>query len=792
MPSDDASSSTNPASPSVFKSTQSPDLADSLREASLREASRRERNIQQANSRIASRYQAQTQDSTASEAVLDTEMLLDAAGSLIVVFNRQGKIKRFNRTCEVTTGYTEKEVQGHCVWDFLLIPEERIAMQGVFRRLINGQTNSYYESTWLGKGYEKHVIAWSNTVLTNPLGEVDFIVASGIEVTEQRRSRRQLEGQYRHSHLLAEITRKVRQSLELKEILQTTVSEVQGLLGCDHVFILQAPPMPSQVPGQVPSQVPGQVPSQTPGQQQIRLAAEALTDFAQGPSQSLLHRPWPHNPLLQPGYVDHYRQQSISVTDTMGGPGVAPEIADILDQLAVKSELAVPILTGGPSEASDGDPDSKEKFWGLLVAHQCFQSRRWSPLEIDLMQQLANQIGVAIDHAQLLEHLEDIVVERTAKLTRTNQQLRREMDERIRTEGALRRSENQLRLITNALPALVAYIDIYHRYRFNNYAYETWYDIPYQQIKGRQVSDIVSMSVYQQMLPYLEEALTGKKVTYEAEMIQSSGDRLWTSISYIPDIQEGVVKGLFSLVSDISDRKAAEQMKDEFVSVASHELRTPLTSIHGSLKLLATGRLGELTQQGQELVNIAIKNTDRLTRLINDVLDLERMGSGQVAIAPIRCRVSELLYNATEAMQPMADEYNIHISVRIAQDAAKDNAENAYVLAAPDQVMQALTNLLSNAIKFSPKGSTVSVGARSLNSKIEFFVKDTGRGIPGNKLETIFERFQQVDSSDARERGGTGLGLAICREIIQQHQGRIWVRSIHGQGSTFYFTLPKP
>ena len=106
--------------------------------------------------------------------------------------------------------------------------------------------------------------------------------------------------------------------------------------------------------------------------------------------------------------------------------------------------------------------------------------------------------------------------------------------------------------------------------------------------------------------------------------------------------------------------------------------------------------------------------------------------------------------------------------------------------------MQALTNLLSNAIKFSPKGETVWLGAKSQNNKVEFFVKDVGRGIPGDKLETIFERFQQVDSSDARERGGTGLGLAICREIIQQHQGRIWVRSIHGQGSTFYFTLPKP
>ena len=685
MPSGDASSTAGSSFHSASEVMPNEVAESTVQADGFREASDRDRTIYPANSRIAN-YQAQAQESATPEAVLDNEALLDAAGSLIVVFNRQGEIKRFNRTCEITTGYTEQEVQGRCVWDLLLIPEERTAMQGVFRRLIDGQTNSYYESTWLGKGHEKHVIAWSNTVVMNPLGQVDFIVASGIEVTEQRRSRRQLEGQYRHSHLLAEITQKVRQSLELKEILQTTVSEVQGLLGCDHVFILQAP--------------------QIPGQGRIRLAAESLTDLAQGPSQSLLHRPWPHNPLLHPGYVDHYRQQSVSVIDTMGGPGVAPDIVDILDQLAVKSELAVPILTSGSGESSlsesfsgalekdsggyEGEPtagEPKERFWGLLAAHQCFQSRRWSPLEIDLMQQLANQIGVAIDHAELLEHLEDIVVERTAKLTHTNQQLRREMDERIRTESALRHSEKQLRLITNALPALVAYIDIYHRYRFNNYAYETWYDIPYQRIKGRQVSDIVSMAVYQQMLPYLEEALTGKKVTYEAEMIQSSGDRLWTSISYIPDIQAGVVKGLFSLVSDISDRKAAEQMKDEFVSVASHELRTPLTSIHGSLKLLATGRLGALNQQGQELVNIAIKNTDRLTRLINDVLDLERMSSGQVAIAPTNCQVSDLLRSAAEAMQPMADEYHVRLSVRVPEEAFKntsqDVSENVCVLAPP-------------------------------------------------------------------------------------------------------------
>ncbi|MEM9947460.1 MAG: ATP-binding protein [Cyanobacteria bacterium P01_D01_bin.36] len=701
------------------------------------------------------------------EAILDTETLLNVAGSLIVVFDRQGKIKRFNRTCETVTGYTELAVQGHCVWDFLLIPEERTAMKGIFHQLTHGQTNTYYESTWVGKAGETHVIAWSNTVLANPLGRVDFIISSGIEVTEQRRSRRQLEGQYRQSHLLVEITQKVRESLELKEILQTTVSEVQALLGCDHVFILQAPP-----------------------NSLVHLAAEAITDFAQGPAQSLLSRPWPANPLLQPSYVDHYRRQSISVIDAMDGSGVAPEIVAILKQLAVKSELAVPILAHAhPDEGAENG--HKDNFWGLLIAHHCTQSRRWSPLEIDLMQQLANQIGVAINHAQLLEHLEDIVIERTAKLTKTNQQLRREMDERLRTESALRRSEKQLRLITNALPALVAYIDIHHRYRFNNYAYETWYDIPYQKIKGRQVSDIVSLEVYQQMLPYLEEALTGEKVTFELEMIQSSGERLWASISYIPDIQEGRVKGIFSLVSDISDRKAAEHMKDEFVSVVSHELRTPLTSVHGSLKLLATGRLGDLNPQGQELVDIALKNTERLTRLINDVLDLERMSSGKVRLTPVVCPVPDLLHSAAEAMGAMANEYNIKLAIK--------PADALQVYAEPDQLMQALTNLLSNAIKFSPKGATVWMQARPVDSggepadkRVEFSVKDVGRGIPSDKLETIFERFQQVDTSDARERGGTGLGLAICREIIQQHQGRIWVKSIHGKGSTFYFTLPQP
>ncbi len=733
--------------------------------------------------------------------ILDTEAILDTAGTLIVVFNRQGEIQRFNRTCETMTGYTESEVRGHRAWDFLLAPPERLAMRGIFDRLVGGQTNTYSRATWLGKGGEKLVIAWSNTVLTNAQGNVEFVISSGIDVTEQHKSQRQLEGQYRQSHLLAEITREVAQASEVKDILQTTVNEVQALLGCDRVLILQALPPDS------PLEFFSNTPANATVHRSANAAAEAVTDPAHGlfPSdqypQALMH-----HPLLSPTYIDHYRQQSISVIDTMSGLGISPAIVEILNDLAVKSELVVPILTQTAVKNSARHSRQKtlanrhaDSFWGLLIAHQCDQSRRWSPLEIDLMQQLASQIGVAINHAELLDHLEDLVEARTAELTAINQQLRQEMRERQKSEFAMRRSEKQLRLITNALPALVSYIDTYHRYRFNNYAYETWYDIPYQQIKGKQITDIVSPQVYQQMLPYLEQALTGEKVTYEAQMTLSNGQGLWASVSYIPDVQENRVQGLFSLISDISDRKAAEHLKDEFVSVVSHELRTPLTSIHGSLKLLSTGKLGELGMQGQNLINIALNNTERLTRLINDVLDLEKMSAGQVNMVPVRCSALELITNATQSMQSMASEYGITLTTRISlpENPNPDASalQNLDVWADPDQIMQALTNLLSNAIKFSPRGAKVLVKVRDIearSNKVEFLVKDHGRGIPSDKLETIFERFQQVDTSDARERGGTGLGLAICRGIVEQHEGRIWVKSVHGKGSSFYFTLPKP
>ncbi len=232
---------------------------------------------------------------------------------------------------------------------------------------------------------------------------------------------------------------------------------------------------------------------------------------------------------------------------------------------------------------------------------------------------------------------------------------------------------------------------------------------------------------------------------------------------------------------DITERRQVERMKDQFVSTVSHELRTPLTSIRASLGLLGSGVGGALPEKGQRMLEIAVTNTDRLVRLINDILDTERLASGKTPMEKKQCSTAQLVKQATDVMKPMAEKAGISFSIA---------SQDAELWADPDRIVQALTNLISNAIKFSSKGGRIWVAAERKENQMLFRVQDEGRGIPPDKLGILFERFQQVDSSDAREKGGSGLGLSISRSIIEQHNGKIWVESTVGKGSTFFFTIP--
>lgn len=237
-------------------------------------------------------------------------------------------------------------------------------------------------------------------------------------------------------------------------------------------------------------------------------------------------------------------------------------------------------------------------------------------------------------------------------------------------------------------------------------------------------------------------------------------------------------------------RSELDQIKDEFISTVSHELRTPLTSIRGALGLLSAGLLGAVDPKAQNLLRIAVTNTDRLIRLINDILDIERMESGRATLHVRRCSLRELVQQAIETMTAMADAAGVRLQMIV-----HANPEAVVLDGDPDRILQVVTNLLSNAIKFSPAETTVSIFLETDTEWLTLRVSDEGRGIPTDKLESIFDRFQQVEASDSRQKGGTGLGLAICKTIVQQHNGSIWaesnVQQKRGVGASLIVAFPK-
>ena len=278
----------------------------------------------------------------------------------------------------------------------------------------------------------------------------------------------------------------------------------------------------------------------------------------------------------------------------------------------------------------------------------------------------------------------------------------------------------------------------------------------------------------------------------EFRHIQRDGTIRFCRVKIAPIFADGgQLIGHVGTIIDITESQAIEKMKNEFISIVSHELRTPLASIRGSLGLLAAGVLKDQPETAKQMLEIASSDTERLVRLVNDILDLERLESSQITLVKQWCDAQVLMRKSAEAVMSLAAQNQIDLSIL---------PETVQIWADPDRIVQMLVNLLSNAIKFSAPGCTVTVRVEDLGdslrdsyaSRVLFEVKDRGRGIPADKLESIFARFQQVDASDSRQKGGTGLGLAICRSIVQQHGGRIWVESVVSEGSSFYFTVPAP
>jgi len=234
------------------------------------------------------------------------------------------------------------------------------------------------------------------------------------------------------------------------------------------------------------------------------------------------------------------------------------------------------------------------------------------------------------------------------------------------------------------------------------------------------------------------------------------------------------------LRDDIRQLKEVERLKNDFVSTVSHELRTPLTAIRGALGLVLAGTTGAVATRTRDLLQIGLQNTERLIRLINDILDVERIEAGHLIVRREPCELADILRTTVKSLRTVSMEADVSVVL--------EAGEGAVVTGDPDRLVQVFTNLISNAVRFSPRGEAVTVTLRTTATSVVVFVSDRGPGIPLEFRRRIFGKFQQADP--AGTSGGTGLGLAIVRAIVERHGGSIRFDSASGHGTTFITELP--
>lgn len=355
----------------------------------------------------------------------------------------------------------------------------------------------------------------------------------------------------------------------------------------------------------------------------------------------------------------------------------------------------------------------------------------------------------------------------------------RDITKRYQAEQALLKSETKHRMLVEAIPDAIWHINREGTLLDYKPAKNDVMQFPIAQHIGKRIDQIPEFPAGAKVFQRVTEAFeTSASVTFEYQLNLRNA-----ALDFEARVVPGGDDDALVIVRDISDRKRLDRLKNEFVSIVSHELRTPLTSIRGSLGLITGGVAGQISAQATSLVNIAYKNSERLIRLVNDILDIEKMESGKLIMDLKPVELMPILDQAIEATRAYGEQFGVKYVLGKCDP-------DIHIKADADRIIQVVTNLLSNAAKFSRKGSQVELSVLKCNSSVRVSVRDHGSGIPEEFQSRIFQKFSQANSGDTRQRTGSGLGLNICKLIVERLGGTIGFETAPNLGTTFFFDLP--
>lgn len=405
---------------------------------------------------------------------------------------------------------------------------------------------------------------------------------------------------------------------------------------------------------------------------------------------------------------------------------------------------------------------SENEVVGVFGLAHTTAEQKFDDTTVEILSRFAHLASIALDNARLYDAAQKEITER-------------------------KQAEEKFRILFAASPDAIVLIDPYQpgwpivdcnevTCEMNGYTRE--------ELIGHTI-DILNTSVGtpEERAAYFEKVRREGVMRVEAEHRHKDGHLfpIETSTSLIHLGDSDLILGIDR---DVTKRKEVDRLKTEFISTVSHELRTPLTSIRGSLGLIAGGVAGEIPERAKSMVDIAYKNSERLVRLINDILDVEKIESGKMVFQLKPLDIVPLIEQTIESNRSYGEQYHVKYVVTKALAAAMVNVDS-------DRIIQVLTNLLSNAAKFSRPDSIVEITVQRVDERIRVAVHDHGTGIPEEFKGRIFQKFAQADSSDTRQKGGTGLGLSIVKAIVEKHGGTIGFDTVPGEGTTFYFDLPE-